>query len=164
MRSRRGRGEGSVFGRRDGVWAGSVTVGYDERGTRKRRTVYGANKCDVLEKLARLRADGLAGILGDPQRLAVTTFLHRWLEDVVRPSVRATVHRRYTEIVRLRLVPQIGGIALSRLTPVHVQSLLTSLEGKACRLVADRWPTIDCIAPSVRRSSGAWCPETSATL
>lgn len=116
--------------RRDGVWAGSVTVGYDERGTRKRRTVYGANKCDVLEKLARLRADGLAGILGDPQRLTVTTFLHRWLEDVVRPSVRATVHRRYTEIVRLRLVPQIGGIALSRLTPVHVQSLLTSLEGK----------------------------------
>lgn len=119
-----------MFRRRDGVWAGSVTVGYDERGTRKRRTVYGAAKADVLEKLARLRADALAGILGDPQRLTVATFLHRWLEDVARPSVRASVHRRYTEIVRLRIVPQIGGIGLSRLTPVHVQSLLTSLENK----------------------------------
>jgi len=119
-----------VFRRRDGVWAGSLTVGYDERGTRKRRTVYGATKGDVLEKLVRLRADALAGVLGDPQRLTVATFLHRWLEDVARPSVRASVHRRYTEIVRLRIVPQIGGIALSRLTPVHVQSLLTSLEDK----------------------------------
>jgi len=130
VRSRRGRGEGSLFRRRDGVWAGSITVGYDEHGKRKRRTVYGATKGDVLEKLAQLRADALAGILGDPQHLTVATFLHRWLEDVARPSVRASVHRRYTEIVRLRIVPQIGGIALSRLTPVHVQSLLTSLENK----------------------------------
>lgn len=130
MRSRRGRGEGSVFRRRDGVWAGSVTVGYDERGTRKRRTVYGATKGDVLEKLTRLRADALAGILGNPQHITVATFMHRWLEDVARPSIRASVYRRYAEIVRLRIVPQIGGIALSRLTPVHVQSLLTSLEDK----------------------------------
>ena len=130
MRARRGRGEGSVFRRCDGVWAGSVTVGYDERGTRKRRTVYGATKGEVLEKLTRLRADALAGVLGDAHRLTVAAFLHRWLEDVARTTVRASVYRRYTEIVRLRIVPQIGGIALSRLTPVHIQSLLTSLEDK----------------------------------
>jgi integrase len=119
-----------VFRRRDGVWAGSVTVGYDEHGKRKRRTLYGGTKGSVLEKLARLRADALAGTLGDPQRLTVAAFLHLWLEDVARPSVRASVHRRYADIVRLRIVPQIGGIALSRLTPVHVQSMLTSLENK----------------------------------
>jgi integrase len=89
-----------VFRWRDGVWAGSLTVGYDDRGKRKRRTVYGATKGDVLEKLTRLRADALAGILGNPQRLTIATFLHRWLEDAVRPSVRASVHRRYTEIIR----------------------------------------------------------------
>ncbi len=128
MRSRRGRGEGSVFRRRDGVWVGVVTAGYDDRGKRKRRTVYGATKGDVLEKLARLRADALGGMLGDPQRLTVATFLHRWLEDVARPSVRASVHRRYTEIVRLRIVPHIGGVVLSRLTPAHVQGMLAFLE------------------------------------
>ncbi len=119
-----------MFRRRDGVWAGSVTIGYDDCGKRKRRTVYGATKGDVLEKLARLRADMLDGILGDPQRLTVATFLHRWLDDAVRPSVRVAVHRRYAEIVRLRIVPRIGGISLSRLTPMHVQSLLTSLENE----------------------------------
>ena len=119
-----------MFRRRDGVWTGSVTVGYDDCGKRKRRTVYGATKGDVLEKLTRLRADALEGILGDPQRLTVATYLHRWLDDAVRPSVRVSVHRRYAEIVRLRIVPRIGGIALSRLTPMHVQSLLTSLENE----------------------------------
>ena len=119
-----------MFRRRDGVWAGSVTVGYDDCGKRRRRTVYGATKGDVLEKLVRLRADALEGILGDPQRLTVATYLHRWLDDAVRPSVQVSVHRRYTEIVRIRIVPRIGGIALSRLTPMHVQSLLTSLENE----------------------------------
>src|SRR5262245_54450438 len=130
MRSRRGRGEGSVFRRRDGVWTGSVTVGYDDCGKRKRRTVYGATKGDVLEKLVRVRADALEGILSDPQRLNVATYLRRWLDDAVRPSVRVSVHRRYAEIVRLRIAPRIGGIAMSRLTPMHVQSLLTSLENE----------------------------------
>jgi len=119
-----------VFRRRDGVWAGSLTVGYDERGIRKRRTVYGPTKAAVLERLTRLRADALAGLLGDPRRLTVATFLHRWLEDVARTTTRASVYRRYAEIVRLRILPEIGGVTLSRLTPVHVQSLLTSLENK----------------------------------
>ncbi len=48
MRSRRGRGEGSIFRRRDGVWTGTMTVGYDERGKRRRRAVYGATKAYVL--------------------------------------------------------------------------------------------------------------------
>lgn len=130
MRSRRGRGEGSVFRRRDGLWCGSVTTGYDAQGKRKRRVAYGATKGEVLEKLVRLRGDMLAGALGDPQRLTVATFLQRWLQDVARPSVRASVHRRYTDIVRLRIVPQIGGVSLSRLTPAHVQGMLTSLEDK----------------------------------
>jgi len=62
-----------------------VTVGYDERGKRKRRTVYGATKTAVIEKVVRLRADALAGTLGDPQHFTVATFLHRWLD---RPSDR----------------------------------------------------------------------------
>ncbi len=117
-----------MFRRQDGVWAGSVTVGYDDCGKRRRRTVYGPTKGDVLEKLVRIRADVLEGILIDPRRLTAATYLRRWLDDAVRPSVRVSVHRRYEEIVRLRIVPRIGGIALSRLTPMHVQSLLTSLE------------------------------------
>jgi hypothetical protein len=41
-RARRGRGEGGVFQREsDGLWAGTVSLGYDGTGNRKRRVVYG---------------------------------------------------------------------------------------------------------------------------
>jgi len=82
----------------------------------------------VLEKLARLRADALMGMLGDTQRMTVATFMQRWLQDVARPTICASVYRRYSELVRIRIVPQIGGVALSRLTPAHVQGMLSSLE------------------------------------
>ena len=39
-RRRRGRNEGSIFQRADGVWVGSVILGLDGKG-RRRRTVYG---------------------------------------------------------------------------------------------------------------------------
>ncbi len=128
MRARRGRGEGSVFRRKDGVWAAAFTVGYDEGGKRKRRVVYGTTKASVLEGLAKLRADAMAGIAMDPQRLTLAAFLFRWLEDASRPTVRPSTHRRYGELIRLHIVPRLGGLALSRLTPAHLQGLLVSME------------------------------------
>lgn len=128
MAKRRGRGEGSVFRRRDGLWAGSLTVGYTETGRRRRRAVYGKTKGEVLAKLARLQHQALTGTLSDPQRLTVAAFLARWLEDAARPAIQASTHRRYGEIIRLHVVPCIGGAVLSRLTPAHVQGMLTVME------------------------------------
>lgn len=128
MKSRRGRGEGSVFRRKDGVWTGSVTVGYDGHGRRRRRTVYGTTKGEVLEKLARLRADALAGVLGDPQRLTVEAYLSRWLQDTARPAVREATYQLYAMVIRRHIGPHIGGVQLARLSPAHVQGLLAELE------------------------------------
>lgn len=128
MRSRRGRGEGSVFRRKDGLWAGSLTVGYDANGRRRRRAVYGRTKAEILAKLARLQHQAVTGTLGDPQRLTMAAYLTRWLEDAARPAVRPTTHRRYGEVIRLHVAPAIGGVALARLTPAHAQAMLTSME------------------------------------
>src|SRR5215472_16103722 len=49
-RKRRGRDEGSVFQRADGLWVSSISLGYTESGKRKRKTVYGATKQEVLDK------------------------------------------------------------------------------------------------------------------
>ncbi|WAM36991.1 hypothetical protein [Caldicellulosiruptor acetigenus] len=35
---RRGKGEGSIFKRKDGRWCGFITVGYDEKGNQKRNS------------------------------------------------------------------------------------------------------------------------------
>lgn len=46
-RKRRGRGEGSIYEREDGLWVSSVSLGYKADGTRNRKAVYGASKAEV---------------------------------------------------------------------------------------------------------------------
>ena len=41
---RRGNGEGSIFQRADGYWVGTINIGYNEAGKRRRKTVYGETK------------------------------------------------------------------------------------------------------------------------
>src|SRR5262249_57417014 len=82
----------------------------------------------VLDALASLRQASLLGTLGDSQRLTVGTFLRRWLDDAMRPALRETTHWRYEQMLRLHIVPQIGGVVLTRLTPAHVVGLLASME------------------------------------
>lgn len=128
MRSRRGRGEGSIFRRKDGVWAGILSLGYGGDGRRYRRVVYGHDKSMVVERLARMRAQALDGMLSDAQRLTVSTFLARWLEDVARPAVSPSTHQLYKGLIRLHINPRIGAVPLSRLTPVHAQGMLATME------------------------------------
>ena len=80
-RTRRGRGEGSVYQRADGTWCGSVSVGYDGNGKRRRRTVYGATKAEAQQKLREAQNSGAPVV----PRLTVGEWLDRWLETSVKP-------------------------------------------------------------------------------
>ena len=90
-RGRRGAGEGSIYQRKsDGLWVGSLVVGYDANGRRRRRVQYGATRREVAEKLSELQSDARSGPIPKPERLTVGAFLDRWLEDSARTRVRST--------------------------------------------------------------------------
>ncbi|MGH2454152.1 MAG: tyrosine-type recombinase/integrase [bacterium] len=128
-RQKRGRGEGSVYFRPDRkVWAATVSLGYADTGRRRRRTVYAPSKAGVLEKLARLQVDAASGTLGEPTRLTVAQFLGHWLETGARPAVREATFVLYEMIIRRHINPHVGGVTLAKLTPAHVQGLLTDTE------------------------------------
>lgn len=151
MRKRRGRGEGSVFRRQDGLWCAVLTAGYDANGKRRRRYVYGPTKAAVTEQITRLRHAALTGDLGDPQRLAVSAFLTRWLEDAARPAVRESTYRSYEGVIRLHVIPHIGGVALARLSPAHLQAMLSAMEkdGASARM---RQLTYDVVRIGLRQA------------
>jgi len=128
MKRRRGNGEGGVYRRDDGQWCASVTIGYDEVGKRRRRVVYGSTKAAALEKLAKLQADAVSGTLIETERITVAVFLKRWLEDSSRPAVRPATYRSYKGLIDNHINEQIGGVALSKLTPAHVQALYGAME------------------------------------
>ncbi len=59
-------------------------------------------------------------------RLTVADYLNRWLRDVARPGVRPSVYVRYEQNVRCHLIPALGSIRLSRLTPQDVQAMVAA--------------------------------------
>ena len=114
---RRSRGEGSLFKRADGRWAGFVT-GFNGQ----RRYVYGTTRAETARKLAELTHQRDSGLPMPAGRHTVATFLAEWLEGQ-RSQLRPKSWRRHEEHIRIHIVPVIGNVTLRRLTPQHLNHL-----------------------------------------
>jgi integrase len=126
-RARRGRGEGGIYLREsDGLWVGTVSLGYDGNGKRKRKTVYGQSKKEVADKLAEVQAAARVGNLPDAGSLTVGQLLDRWLESL-KARAGARTYEVKESLVRVHLKPRVGGIRLAKLNGVHVEGLAAEL-------------------------------------
>src|SRR5580692_10792223 len=96
-RKRRGRSEGSIYQRADGIWVSSLSLGYDVQGKRKRRYVYGKTKQDVQERLRQAQNDAANGWSLDTEALTLGQFLNRWLETTAKPRLKPTTAVRYEQ-------------------------------------------------------------------
>jgi integrase len=121
--SRRGPHEGSIYPRRDGRWAGSVHIGYED-GKRVRKHVMGRSRAEVKDKMAALMRAHEEKRPIPSQRERVGPFLRRWLDEVARPSLRASTYKSYNDLLVAHLIPGLGNIALAKLAPAEVQSFL----------------------------------------
>jgi integrase len=121
--TRRGPHEGSIHPRKDGRWAGSVHVGWVD-GKRIRKHVLGAHPRRGGGE-ARCPAAGDEGAETDPRpaRQGRTVPAHV-LEEVARPTIRASTYDSYRDIVEFHLVRGLGRIPLAKLTPADVQAFL----------------------------------------
>ena len=125
MAKRRGNSEGSIYKRKDGRWAATLTLGY-EGGKRRRKTFYGRARREVEGKLTGARQAQREGLPVPSDRLTVGKFIEDWLELTVRASRWPSTYDSYRTICRLHILPVLGSVPLSRLTPQHVQSLLNT--------------------------------------
>jgi len=127
--AKRGNSEGSVYKRADGRWAASVSLGNG-----RRKSYYGRAREDVARKLTlalKAKQDGLP-LVGDRQ--TVGQYLGQWLE-AAKPTLRPESYRRYQDVCRLYVIPEVGKTPLARLSPVQLQRLYAS------RLAAGLSPT-----------------------
>lgn len=120
---RRGKGEGSITQRADGTWKGYVTTGYGPKGA-IRKYYYGKAFAEVRDKVAKAQHDLRNGLPLPSERQRVSDWLAVWLAEYVRPRVSPRTYECYAEIVRLHLLPDLGGIKLAALRPQDVQKLL----------------------------------------
>jgi integrase len=122
----RGQGEGSIYQRKDGRWVSEVQLGYSN-GKRDRKFVYGKTRKEVADQLADIlnkQKQGLP-IVGDKQ--TVKQLLTDWLENTIKVSTRPSTYVSYKHICEIHLIPEIGHIKLSKLSPQIVQQMIKNL-------------------------------------
>src|SRR5690606_7955175 len=131
-RRRRGRGEGSVYQRKDGLWEGRISLGYDAKGRRIRPTVQGKTKREVLEQLRQLQQDHMMGLPVKPEDITLSSHLETWLiekRDSLKPSTLAKYQAHAKHINNREY--GIGHIRLSGLTYQQIVHFYDRLEKQA---------------------------------
>ncbi len=69
-----------------------------------------------------------AGVYGS-SRLRVAPYLERWLSDYAQVRVRPSTYKRYAELVRVHLMPELGHVQLFRLSPQLIERCYQNLKG-----------------------------------
>jgi integrase len=120
-RTRRTKGTGSIYQRRDGAWIGEVTVAGE------RRRVTAPSQELAAFRLRSLSSEGTPN-LGDG---TVAGYFGVWLAGLegsgkVRPSTLIA----YRRIVAHHVIPSLGRLALTELRKAHVRLLMNGLTRK----------------------------------
>jgi integrase len=123
--SRKGKNEGSIRKRKDGRWEGRYTTGYLANGKPDRKSVYGSTRTEAAKKLAEAIRNHQRGLPPVDERMTTGKYLDYYLETIAKPSVRPSTYQRYRQIADQHIIPKLGRIRLSQLTPAHVQGLLS---------------------------------------
>ena len=121
MPKRRANHEGTIYKRQDGRWVASVTMPGG-----KRKSFYGQTRQEVAQKLTVGLKARLDGMPLPSDQLKVGRYLQEWLQSVA-PSIRPTTWRRYEQLLRIHVLPALGGLPLTRLEPHHIQHLYADL-------------------------------------
>jgi integrase len=121
MMAKRGKGEGSIVKRKDGLWQGMVTAGHKPDGSPSRKYVYGKTRSDVAEKMTKMQHDINTGSFVDPGKLTLGQWLDTWLDNYKKLRLRPSTWNSYEDMARLHIKPHIGGILLAKLQASDLQ-------------------------------------------
>ncbi len=68
---------------------------------------------------------GNIGIISE--KVSIEEFLNNWMNNVVKVNVKINSFINYMSILKTRVYPYIGDIAVQELTPIHVDTLMRTL-------------------------------------
>jgi integrase len=122
---RRANNEGSVHQRKsDGRWQASVSLGNG-----KRKHFLGKTAAEVRAKMIAFQKSQMDGLPVVDERQTVKQFLEHWLDTIKPPVRKPRTHLRYSQLIRLHVLPVIGAVRLAKLTPKELQSVYTRARG-----------------------------------
>jgi integrase len=133
---RRGDGEGLIRKRADHRWEGRLDAS-QLGSSRRRRSVYGRTRAEVVKKLRQAKASLDQGLPLVDERIRFDAYLDTWLTEVVKPSRSRATWQGYEVNVRKHIAPLIGHRPLAKVSAADIQAVLNAKrrEGLAPRTV-----------------------------
>ena len=83
--------------------------------------------------------DQQVGVSVAPERQTVGQFLQAWLTDVAKQNVRPSTWASYSWVISKHLVPSLGRIQITKLSPQHLQRFLNDRLGSVRCPHCDQW-------------------------
>lgn len=114
---RRGKGEGTVFQRKDGRWVSEITL---EDG--KRKPLYGKTQEEAIAKRQEALYQQRQGTLATGPRKKLGDHIDWWLEEVKKLRLEESSYIRYRGVLDVHILPNLGHIQLQKLTLQKIQT------------------------------------------
>lgn len=121
---KRANGDGAVyFNEHKNKWVGQITLGYDENGNRKRKTVYGFTKTEVKQKLKQIEVGVYTGDFVDKSSITIYQLAKQLLDDDFNANLikESTYYRHIETLRRLR---DIYNTPLQKATDLQIKAFL----------------------------------------
>ncbi len=127
MPKRRLKGDGSVyFDNKRGLYVGQITLGFDEKGKRKRKTVYGKTKTEVRNKLKNIDMQIFTGTFTDEKDVTIYHLAKQMLDDSLNQNeFKETTYFRHIET--LKTLAPIYNTPLQAVNETQLRNFLAGL-------------------------------------
>lgn len=123
---KRGNNEGSIYQRKDGLWVGCISKGYDKNGKRIRSSFYAKTRTEVAAKVI----TNLSHSLNNKSPIVISedlqSLMTEWLLIYKRNLVAPRTFEKDMSIAKLHIFPMIGQMKFSDVTTIIVQKLLNN--------------------------------------
>ncbi len=121
---KRANGDGAVYyNEAKKKWVGQITLGYDENGSRKRKTVYGNTKSEVKQKLKQIEIGVFTGEFVDKSNITIYQLAKQILNDDFNSNfIKENTYYRHIET--LRRLKDIYNTPLQKATELQIKAFL----------------------------------------
>ena len=128
--SKRDYGEGSISQRKDGTWTGRIFLGRGADGKQKVKAVYGKTEREVKKKMKEVQAELLKYDNVNLPRLAFSTLLRDWLNNVKCYELKDSSFDRLEATIENNIIPYMSHLQVASITADDIQLFINNLSDK----------------------------------
>ena len=124
---RRANGSGSVFQRKNGKWAGAITIGYDDSGVQKKKVVYGNTREEVEEKLKMLDNRIKSNSFEKLENSSAAELMREWLVVFKKNVVLPKTFYGDLIIFTKHIEPHLKNLRIQDVDDIVIQQILNKM-------------------------------------